>query len=494
MAKAAAKKNDIIPVEANKSNNGAEIIDAIPVETPEEIMEKVEKEISTTLVKFNITDAILGELQVKYKDLKINGQEDKDGFEAVHEARMIIARTRVKITATCKNGRELTTAINKKWISTERDLIARISPEEDRLEKMENEWKAEKERLKFEKLQMQQNRMRDRMKELLAMGAISDGVDVTLDDISFSQTDIREADEEDYQSDILPEYKKIFDSKETIRLETERVQKELKDKQDQEREQFEEDKRKFEQQKKELEDQKKEAALQKRNGRISQLENIGMAPDYRNGDYVYKDFRVLNESLDISSDEAWRVVVREAEVAVKNIKDKEDEQKRLDEEKRLADARKKAAAELRVKERNAQLSGMGFSKSIGQNQWDLYKGEIILGSESGMSVIPNYDSVLNSEPDVWDATMSELTTWTITQDDIIAQKLKDKIIKEENDRKEQKRLKELEDSEKAGDSVKWNLFISQLNAVVIPTMKRQPYKDYVATAEAFIKKITSIKK
>jgi len=202
MAKAAAKKTDIIPVEANKSSNGVDVVEAIPVDTPEEVLEKVGKEINTTLVKYNITDAILGELQVKYKDLKINGQEDKDGFELVHEARMIIARTRIKITAICKGGRELSTAINKKWIATEKDLISRIEPEEERLEKMEKDHIAEKERLKFEKLEMQKNRLRDRMKALLAMGATSDGIDVSLDDISFSQTDIREADEEDWLSDI----------------------------------------------------------------------------------------------------------------------------------------------------------------------------------------------------------------------------------------------------------------------------------------------------
>lgn len=491
MAKAAAaKKTDTEVLETHE----AIVIDPIPDMEPtkeegkKDPSTRMEESMTRTLAKYNVTNAFLAELNSQYKDLTITGQDDKEGYTAVHEARMIFVKTRTKIKDICEAGRESAVFIQKKWIAKQRELTEVIQPGETRLKKLEDDFDAEKDRLKAEKIEMQRTRLRGRMQELLAMGAISDGVDVYLDDVTFSQTDIREADDEDYQSDIVPAFKKLFDAKEKIRLDAEAETARLKKIQDDERALFEQQQQQFKQQQLEFENQKKAAALEKRNGRISQLENIGMSPDYRNGDYVYKDYRVSNESLDTVSDEAWRVVFREAESTVKTIKDNEETQNRLAEEKRLEDARIKVAAELKVKERSAEIKGLGYIT----NQYAVshYKESTDWSQTSDKCV--NTAFIYESTDEEWATRIISLKAHIESEDKRVAQELKEKTIREENERKEKLQQQQLEESEQATDKVKWGTFIEQLNQVKLPTMKRQPYKTYVENAALFIKKINAI--
>ncbi|MDP2218512.1 MAG: hypothetical protein Q8J68_14640 [Methanolobus sp.] len=44
-----------------------------------------------------VTDAIIAQMAEQYLSLKINGIEDKDGFKKVHDARMVVKGTRVKV-------------------------------------------------------------------------------------------------------------------------------------------------------------------------------------------------------------------------------------------------------------------------------------------------------------------------------------------------------------------------------------------------------------
>jgi hypothetical protein len=444
--------------------------------------------INKSLIKHNVTDAFINELLESSKDLTINGVDDKAGYVAVHDARMKYVKARGLFKSVCELGREDAVAIQKKWVSKQKELIERISPEENRLDKLESDVDAEKDRVKQERLENERLRLKTRMSELLAMGAINDGVDVYLDGVSFSVTDIRESDEEDYQSDILPQYKNIFDAKEKVRLENERVEKEKQDKLDNEKAEFDRQQKEFRKKQEEFENEKKEAVRIKRESRIAQIAGLGMTAEYPSGDMVYRSVRVQYGFFETSNDEEWSAKYILVKSLVEMEQKAEQDQREKAEKERLEDARKKAAAELRFNSRVAQLKGMQFGMS-GVTNWDMYRGRPIKSDNHiPLQLLVDYDD------NKWNELVDLLQDIARSEDIILAQELRDKILQEETDRKERERMENEEKAEQASDKEKWTLFLNRLNGVVVPTMKRQPYKDFAETAEVLIKKINGLKK
>jgi len=102
-------------------------------------MEKeAENPITTELVKNNVTDAVLKNIKTKYLPLKINGIEDKEGYDTVHKARIVCRDLRVLTEKLCKKGREDATKIQKAWIQKEKEVVAEISEVEQHLKKQED--------------------------------------------------------------------------------------------------------------------------------------------------------------------------------------------------------------------------------------------------------------------------------------------------------------------------------------------------------------------
>lgn len=75
---------------------------------------------------------------------------NKDGYEEAHAARIALKNTRIAIGKTSKEAREDATLFSKAVIVEEKRLIELITPEEDRLQKLQQEWddaiEAEKQR------------------------------------------------------------------------------------------------------------------------------------------------------------------------------------------------------------------------------------------------------------------------------------------------------------------------------------------------------------
>lgn len=113
-------------------------------------MEKEAKNpITTELVKNNVTDAVLKNIKIKYLPLKINGIDDKEGYDTVHKARIVCRDLRVLTEKLCKKGREDATKIQKAWIQKEKEVVAEISEVEQHLKKQEDAVDAEKEAIKI---------------------------------------------------------------------------------------------------------------------------------------------------------------------------------------------------------------------------------------------------------------------------------------------------------------------------------------------------------
>jgi len=251
---------------------------------------------------------------------------------------------------------------------------------------------------------------------------------------------------------------------------------------------FEQQQQQFKEQQLQFENQKKEAALEKRNYRIGQFIKLGMKPVYPTGNHEHGAVTVSTTSIEELSEEDWLEKLAGITEQVEHNKKETEKQNQLAEEKRLEDARIKAAAELKIKERSAEIKGLGYIT----NQYAVshYKESTDWSQTSDKCV--NTAFIYDATDEEWATRIISLKAHIESEDKRVAQELKDKTIREEKERQEKLKQQQLEESEKATDKVKWDTFLQQLNQVKLPVMKRQPYKTYVENAASFIKKINAI--
>jgi hypothetical protein len=135
------------------------------------------------LEQFNPTVAELTKLAAESKQLTITDYADPAQVKAVHDQRIVLRDARVGITKKAKEFREDALAFQKKVIEKEKELIAIITPEEDRLDQMEQEAKAHA--VKLERERKWPERLA-RLKELEYKGGSSDDhVLKMLNDVEF---------------------------------------------------------------------------------------------------------------------------------------------------------------------------------------------------------------------------------------------------------------------------------------------------------------------
>jgi hypothetical protein len=82
-----------------------------------------------------------------------------DGYKEAHGARMTLKSTRVEIEKTGKAAREDAQAFSTAVIAEQKRLIALITPEEYRLQDLQDEWDAAREAERMEKLRAEQTRI-----------------------------------------------------------------------------------------------------------------------------------------------------------------------------------------------------------------------------------------------------------------------------------------------------------------------------------------------
>lgn len=135
------------------------------------------------LEQFNPTVAELTKLAAESKQLTITDYADPVQVKAVHDQRIVLRDARVGITKKAKEFREDALAFQKKVIEKEKELIAIITPEEDRLDQMEQEAKAHA--VKLERERKWPERL-ERLKQLEYKGGSSDDhVLKMLNDVEF---------------------------------------------------------------------------------------------------------------------------------------------------------------------------------------------------------------------------------------------------------------------------------------------------------------------
>ena len=170
--------------------------------------------------QFNPKKADIIALTEKFKDLEIQGIDDKQGYQAVHQARIELKNSRVAISKQGKNLRDGAIKFQREVIKVEKELVALIEPTETSLANKQKLIDEEKEQQK--RIQLIPER-REKLKEIDYK--IDDTFLITMDNIQFQEFFNQQ--KEDY----------LFKQAEKIRIEQEKIDAEqLKIKQQQQNE------------------------------------------------------------------------------------------------------------------------------------------------------------------------------------------------------------------------------------------------------------------
>lgn len=121
--------------------------------------------IDQELVKANVTDQVLAELQT-FKSLTIKDVNDKEGYKKVYEARIQCKNTRVLAVKICKKGREEALEEQRRWISKEKEVVGKIEDVEVALQAEQDRIDLEKERLRQEEERKENARIQARVDAL----------------------------------------------------------------------------------------------------------------------------------------------------------------------------------------------------------------------------------------------------------------------------------------------------------------------------------------
>ncbi len=132
--------------------------------------------------KFDPTTAELQKMANECKQITITDFEDKKQLEIVHEKRMLLKNTRVRIEKKGKELRDDAVKFSKAVIAKEKELIGIIEPDEERFEKLEEE--AKQYAIKKERLRKLPER-RARLEQEKVGEQLSDEQINELDDVSF---------------------------------------------------------------------------------------------------------------------------------------------------------------------------------------------------------------------------------------------------------------------------------------------------------------------
>jgi len=173
------------------------------------------------IIQFSVTDAAIAEMKNSYMGLTVAGLDDKEGFDAVHEGRMVVKNHRV---AVIKHAKELNTdalAYQRKVNGEKNRIIGLLEPIEAHLQAEEDKVTKEKERIRAEEEAKERERIQGRVDALGKYGCILPFFDVA--GMSNGQFDSRLIiAKHDYET----EQKRLADEEATQKAEDERLKAE----------------------------------------------------------------------------------------------------------------------------------------------------------------------------------------------------------------------------------------------------------------------------
>lgn len=341
MAKSKAKDSEVLEAEV--------IPDNVPVP------QLVENAIQGELKRFDPFEKRISELK-EYSKLTITGQEDREGYAAVKDAIAVLRGIR---TGTAKDKAiikkpfwDACAAIEAKakWIVNE------VSAIEDPLQHAKDFYDTEKDRLKQERIEFENRRYAKRIQIVTKLGAELQLDGYVSGDYICTENNMRNSDNDLFDTIILPKFQAIWDEKEKTRIQAEKDQEEARiafqKQQDDFKKQQEELKRQqdeFEESQKKVEKIEKDKKESKIRDREAQLKSMGFEYQFPSGNYIFGDeesitvhppmFEVNDTDWDefvISSEhniKRIKAIVDEKKAAVKKVEDEKIATKAIEEQK-----------------------------------------------------------------------------------------------------------------------------------------------------------------
>lgn len=465
-----------------------------------EVVKEINTKIETSLVKENVTDKVIAQLQ-DLLSLTIKDQDDKEGFLAVQEARKSAKQLRVLTSKICKAGRAEANAISKAWVEKEKEVTGKIAEVEDVLQEREDAYLAEKDRLKKLRDAEIERQGIERVQHMVQFGAQLQGSNWVLGEVVFEAALVKEADPEIYQS-IFDAFKAQFDVNEA-----DRIKKEAADRLEREN---------FQKQQDDLKRQQQEMRDMRTQARISFLESLGMKVGDNRQEYVYGRIFIRLSDIEQKDAQEWEVIIAGAREGIeaakaeeekrqaKILKDREDEKKwrdRLDQlkevvwdgqgaapkwddgnyifsyrelidlpndefntrrdahndkaDERVEEAKKKQEEKRRQDLENARIEGIGKGRRE------------MLSKINGQSVFTDFQ--LGSIPqDKWDDKIKEET----------------KLFEDQKKASADKAERERQDL--LGEKQRWEEYVAAVKAIKIPDVKSGQYRAKANAAKSFI--------
>lgn len=397
------------------------------------IEQAVEKKFVSSLEQHEINKEMLEEKRNECLLLKLNGQ-DKEAYTLIRETRLNQKTNRVVIEKICKKGREDATKTQKAWIAVEKEYVSIVSAGEDYLQKLEDEYLQEQERIKLEAKRRQEEAFIIRQADLTKMGATYQDGSFVLNDVSYEAILIKESDDDVWET-MKAKFNEQYLINEENRLAAQKEKAEADalletQRQDQERKQKELEAREAAIKQKEQEEIERQQMLEmqragelkakqdaQNKSRLNQLAALGMKYNVDKSS-SFEDIVVSCHYLETATDAGWNETVEEITPLITQ---------------RKQDAEKKRIAEIEEQKRIAAEAAV---------------------------------------------------------------KKEQERVAEANRKAEEKRLqdeaKKAEELLKATDKTKWQNFIAAINAIAIPDMKHPSYRQKIVDAKKFVAKINDL--
>lgn len=415
-----------------------------------EVIKEIDSKINTSLVRENITDKIICKLKEDYLPLVIKGQEDKEGFSVLVDARKHCKSLRVTASKICKAGRAEANAIAEAWITKEKEVTGAISEVEDILQAREDDYLKEKEAIKERERARIEEQASRRMHDLIKIGVALNGSYWALGGTQYEAALVREADDDIYQ-DIYKAFYAEYELVEKERLaeqakkdEEARILKEQQDELTRKQKEFQYQQEAFRVQQEEEQarrDKEVQGRLKKRSeDRIAKLVKAGFEELPREVWTGANRFGVSMVEIRELHDEQFDKFIEESIPVIAEFKERMAKEV---EEKRQKDIEK------------ARVEGVGKSRR------EMLKS-------------------INGDAGVSDFELGNIPVEQWEQDYKVAQKLHEKRQKELSDQAEKER------QELLGEKQKYEELVNAIKAIPIPLCKSGQYRSKVNIIRDFI--------
>lgn len=185
----------------------------------------IDEYIKTEIARFNVADAAIDEMKNRFMSLTINGVDDREGYKAVRESRLLVKGKRIEVERIRKSIKEDSLKFGRAVDGEAKRITALLEPIEDHLEKQEKAIDEEKEHIKAEQERLEHEKVQGRMAILMSLGVQFTGFSYVYGEHSITSEQLK-AVSDGYFSEFCGKIRAEVEAEQARLAEEERVKKE----------------------------------------------------------------------------------------------------------------------------------------------------------------------------------------------------------------------------------------------------------------------------